>query len=122
MWVFNSRHDFGVETDPTEGEFFVNNDIDRSSALVRETVQNSLDARRSDTDPVEVRFTFHEGSLFLGPYLLRNYMVGLVEHLQACGLDLDAIGLDDPRAIPSGRAAPPFAPHPSRPSRPRAGA
>ena len=78
MWIFNSRHDFGVETDPTEGEFFVNNDIDRSSALVRETIQNSLDARRDDTEPVEVRFTFHEGALFLGPTLLRNYMVGLV--------------------------------------------
>ena len=23
MWVFNTRHDFGVETDPTQGEFFV---------------------------------------------------------------------------------------------------
>jgi hypothetical protein len=35
MWGFNERHDFGVETDPTEGEFFVNNDIDRSSVLIR---------------------------------------------------------------------------------------
>ena len=99
MWVFNSRHDFGVETDPTEGEFFVNNDVDRSSALVRETIQNSLDARRDDAEAVEVRFTFHEGALFLGPALLRNYMVGLVEHLKACGLDLDGIGLDDPRFL-----------------------
>ena len=32
MWVFNTRHDFGVETDPTQGEFFVNNDIDRTAA------------------------------------------------------------------------------------------
>ena len=27
----NTRHDFGVETDPTQGEFFVNNDVYRSS-------------------------------------------------------------------------------------------
>lgn len=99
MWIFNTRHDFGVETDPTEGEFFVNNDIDRSSALIRETVQNSLDARRSDAEPVEVRFTLHEGGLFLRPGLFHHYLDGLLEHLQACGMDLDAIGLDDPRFL-----------------------
>ena len=78
MWVFNRRHEFGVETDPTQGEFFVNNDIDRSSALIRETIQNSLDARREDAAPVEVRFTFHEGVLFLGPTLLREYLAGQI--------------------------------------------
>jgi hypothetical protein len=46
MWIFNTRHDFGVETDPTQGEFFVNNEIDRSSALVREAIQNPPDALR----------------------------------------------------------------------------
>ena len=40
---------------------------------MRETAQNSLDARRSDTEPAKVRFAFHEGPLFLGPSLLRNY-------------------------------------------------
>jgi hypothetical protein len=99
MWVFNSRHDFGVETDPTEGEFFVNNEIDRSSALVRETIQNSLDARREDVDTVEVRFAFHEGGLFLGQTLMRSYIDGLVPHLRACGLDLDNIDLNDPRFL-----------------------
>ena len=99
MWVFNTRHDFGVETDPTQGEFFVNNEIDRSSALVRETIQNSLDARRDSTAPVEVRFSFHEGALFLGPTLLRDYLAGLVPHLRACGLDLDDIDLHEPRFL-----------------------
>lgn len=99
MWIFNTRHDFGVETDPTQGEFFVNNDIDRSSALIRETIQNSLDARRDDATPVEVRFSFHEGALFLGPTLLRDYLAGLVPHLRGCGLDLDGIDLNEPRFL-----------------------
>lgn len=99
MWVFNTRHDFGVETDPTQGEFFVNNEIDRSSALVRETIQNSLDARRDDASAVEVRFSFHEGALFLGQTLLRDYLAGLVPHLRACGLDLDGIDLNEPRFL-----------------------
>jgi hypothetical protein len=99
MWVFNTRHDFGVETDPTQGEFFVNNEIDRSSAIVRETIQNSLDARRDDASAVEVRFNFHEGSLFLGPTLVRDYLTGLIPHLSACGLDLDGIDLNEPRFL-----------------------
>lgn len=99
MWVFNTRHDFGVETDPTQGEFFVNNEIDRSSAIVRETIQNSLDARRDDAQPVKVRFSFHEGGLFLGPALVRNYLAGLIPHLSACGLDLDGIDLNEPRFL-----------------------
>lgn len=99
MWVFNTRHDFGVETDPTQGEFFVNNEIDRSSALVRETIQNSLDARRAPASPVEVRFSFHEGALFLGHTLLRDYLGDLVPHLRACGLDLDDIDLHEPRFL-----------------------
>jgi hypothetical protein len=99
MWVFNTRHNFGVETDPTQGEFFVNNEIDRSSAIVRETIQNSLDARRDDAPAVEVRFTFYEGALFLGADLVRGYLTGLVPHLSACGLDLDGIDLNEPRFL-----------------------
>jgi hypothetical protein len=99
MWVFNTRHDFGVETDPTQGEFFVNNDIDRSSALVRETIQNSLDARRDDASTVEVRFSFHEGALFLGPTLLNEYLSDLIPHLRACGLDLEGLDLHEPRFL-----------------------
>jgi hypothetical protein len=98
MWVFNTRHDFGVETDPTQGEFFVNNEIDRSSAIVRETIQNSLDARRDDAT-VEVRFSFHEGALFLGQTLLRDYLTDLIPHLSVCGLDLDGIDLNEPRFL-----------------------
>jgi hypothetical protein len=99
MWVFNERHDFGVETDPTQGEFFVNNEIDRNSSLIRETIQNSLDARRDDAPCVEVRFTFHDGALFLDAPTLRQYVDGLVPHLAACGVDVAAIGLDNPRFL-----------------------
>jgi len=99
MWVFNERHDFGVETDPTQSEFFVNNDIDRSSALVREAVQNSLDARRDDAARVEVCFRLHEGALFLPPDLLDPYTRDLVPHLTACGIVLDDVRLHEPRFL-----------------------
>jgi hypothetical protein len=99
MWIFNTRHDFGVETDPTQGEFFVNNEIDRSGALVREAIQNSLDARREGVDKVEVHFTIREGSLFLGATVMDEYLQGLTPHLAACGLDLKELDLDNPRFL-----------------------
>ena len=36
MWAFNSPPNYGVNTNPTQGELFVNDKIDRSDALVRE--------------------------------------------------------------------------------------
>jgi hypothetical protein len=99
MWVFNERHDFGVETDPTEGEFFVNNDIDRSSALVREAIQNSLDARREDVGKVEVRLHLHEGALFLDGARTQGYVEDLLPHLTACGLDVDSTIFNNPRFL-----------------------
>ena len=99
MWVFNERHDFGVETDPTEGEFFVNNDIDRSSALIREAIQNSLDARREDVGKVEVRLHLHDGALFLDRIRIQQYVESLLPHLNACGLSVDNSILDNPRIL-----------------------
>jgi hypothetical protein len=99
MWVFNERHDFGVETDPTEGEFFVNNDIDRNSALIREAIQNSLDARRDDAGTVEVRLRLHEGALFLDRERIRDYVASLLPHLTSCGLNIDVSIFDNPRIL-----------------------
>lgn len=99
MWVFNERHDFGVETDPTEGEFFVNNDVDRSSALIREAIQNSLDARREEIGTVEVRLRFHEGALFLDSVQIGRYVDELFPHLKACGLNVDTSLLNNPRFL-----------------------
>lgn len=101
MWVFNTPREYGVEIDPTEREFFVTSQVDRSSALIRETIQNSLDARRPDAGSVEVRFAFHEGSLLLGPGAMDAYLAGLMPHLQACSneLNLDEVDFGHPRFL-----------------------
>jgi hypothetical protein len=101
MWVFNTPREYGVEIDPTEREFFVTSQVDRSSALIRETVQNSLDARRPDAEAVEARFAFHEGGLLLGPDVMDRYLAGLMPHLRACSneLSLDEVDFDHPRFL-----------------------
>ena len=101
MWVFNTPRRYGVELDPTEREFFINNQTDRSSALIRETIQNSLDAQRDDAPQVVVKFTFNEAGLFLRPDIMDRYLEGLLPHLHALEteLNLDEVDFATPRFL-----------------------
>lgn len=62
QWKFRIPQDSEVNQDPIEGEFFTTQDVgDFADALVRESIQNSLDAKldKSDSDQiVTVRFYF----------------------------------------------------------------
>jgi hypothetical protein len=86
MWVFNPPPSYGVRQNPTQGEHFVNDRIDRNEALVREAIQNSLDARpNSPNGTATVKFTFRTTS---EPSRLKEYHIDLHPHLKACGVDL----------------------------------
>jgi hypothetical protein len=71
-----------VHVDPVHDEFFKTQDL--ADALVRESIQNSLDARipRSHK-PVRVRFRFAAGPHALHPDAVREYFGGLEAHLLA---------------------------------------
>jgi len=71
-----------VHVDPVHDEFFKTQDL--ADALVRESIQNSLDARipRSRA-PVRVRFRFAAGPHALHPDAVREYFGGLEPHLLA---------------------------------------
>ncbi len=60
MWKFFEHEPGRVIHDPIESAFF-SNDKDEETArhLIRESIQNSLDARRGQ-ETVRVRFTFGE--------------------------------------------------------------
>ena len=58
IWRFREMKRDEPGIDPVHGEFFTTEELeDLNGALVREAVQNSLDARAGE-DPVEVVFTF----------------------------------------------------------------
>lgn len=54
-WVFLPQREGEINSDPFSDEFFAGKSL--AASLVRESVQNSLDAQHG-TDPVRVRFTF----------------------------------------------------------------
>ena len=87
MWRFTKHEPSQPIRDPIEGEFFQEEDDARTARhLVRESIQNSLDARNGQ-DQVKVRFTFGE----LAEVPAFRLYAGLKSHLEA-----DGNGLQNP--------------------------
>jgi hypothetical protein len=59
MWQFRKLGEGEPERSPHEAEFFNVGDLDASAALIREAIQNSLDARLTETN----RYTFESLSI-----------------------------------------------------------
>ena len=74
-----------INIDPIEGEFFTTEALGSlNDALVREAIQNSLDAAAGD-EPVTVRFAFHQRPAYGGPpsQAPQRWLEGLAPHLRA---------------------------------------
>ncbi len=82
-WRFRRMHPGEMNVDPIEGEFFSTEALGSlADALVREAIQNSLDARRSGT-PARVRIAFSGASAALGGARRERYLDGLMPHVAA---------------------------------------
>lgn len=82
-WDFDRKSPNAPQTEPIQGELFVSEVLEApASALVRETIQNSLDARL-DEGRVRVRFTLQNETAMIG--FQSPWLKGLKEHLQAEG-------------------------------------
>jgi hypothetical protein len=85
-WKFRIPQESEVKIDPIEGEFFTTQEIgDFSDALVRESIQNSLDAKLPDSDAgqvVTVRYYF-SGNANANTVRLHNhpYFKGIYTHI-----------------------------------------
>ena len=92
-WRFRRMHQSEMNIDPIEAEFFSTEALGSlADALVREAIQNSLDARRPDQRLcLRIRFARPDESL-RGDHRDR-YLLGLDEHLRHShsGLSLDAL-------------------------------
>jgi hypothetical protein len=89
-WHFRSMEPAEMHVDPVHDEFFKAQDL--ADALVRESIQNSLDARASRSrSAVRVRFRFASGAHALHPDALRDYFDGLEPHLHAASKTMHTI-------------------------------
>jgi len=78
-WRFNKMGRADIRSNPVEGEFFTPEGL--AEALVRESIQNSLDAKSDST--VLVLFSFHGGQNGLAPANAQRYLQGLMPHVAA---------------------------------------
>jgi hypothetical protein len=85
QWRFREMQPGEINVDPIEGEFFTTEAIGSiTDALVREAVQNSLDAARGQ-EPVTVRFSFYSrpNPTFDTRIIRKRYIDGLALHLKS---------------------------------------
>lgn len=93
-WSFEERRPKGMLRDPFEAEFFTGEEdsedvYGRTDALVREAIQNSMDARDPGYDgPVRVRFCLSLPEDAVPPADATGLLDGLVPHLDALGNEL----------------------------------
>lgn len=93
MWVFNKLRPGDKLRNPIQGEFFATSTIDGpAQALVRECIQNSLDAKIGT--PVHVRIAVH-ASTPADPDKVTALFDGAWEHLAA-----DGNGISKPKPMP----------------------
>jgi hypothetical protein len=97
LWHFRAMDPGEVQVDPVHDEFFKAQDL--ADALVRESIQNSLDARRSRS-PVRVRFRFASGTHALHPDAVRQYFDGLEPHLHAVAKTIHSVLPRPDEAVP----------------------
>lgn len=77
-WRFGEMAPGDLNVDPIENEFFANESLEGiTAALVREAIQNSLDAAVEET--VRVRFVLGQADAAAG----RRYLADLVPHVEA---------------------------------------
>jgi hypothetical protein len=99
MWAFTEPPNYGVSTNPTQGEHFVNDRVDRNDTLVRESGQNTNDARRPGVPAVELRFTLLRGKDAPTGESISPYINDLIPHLQASEVDLETVDFSKPSLL-----------------------
>lgn len=93
-WQFNTMRPSDKAREPIQGEFFATDAISNpGEALVREGIQNSLDARCND-EKVMVRIRVSGVGSAVARSAVAPFLVGLDEHLRAPGNGLRDIPAD----------------------------
>lgn len=98
-WFFSPLPGDQVETEITQRDQFNNDDVDISETIVRETIQNSLDAAVDEDQTVHVTFRWLDKSNGLSSPYVKGLFEGQLKHAKKAGLDIDSVDFKNPRAL-----------------------
>lgn len=88
-----------MDRPPTQRDQFNNDDVELVDALVREALQNSLDARLGDS-PVKVRFSLHDPTDAEASGLVSHLdLPRLRHHLELCNMAPEGLDYEKPRIL-----------------------
>jgi len=97
-WHFVPQPQNLVETEVTQRDQFRNDEVDLSDTIVREAVQNSLDAATGNSQ-VKVRFRWINGSDELSSDFMNQLFDGHLGHARSAGIEMDEIDFASPSAL-----------------------
>ncbi|MFQ5642325.1 MAG: hypothetical protein ACE5FQ_01360 [Thiogranum sp.] len=98
-WFFSPQIPSQVETEVTQRDQFSNDEVQLSETIVRESIQNSLDAADNDQSQVSIVFRWVDKSHGLTSDFMRKIVDDQLVHARAAGLNIDGIAFDDPVAL-----------------------
>lgn len=98
-WYFPPQLPGQVETEVTQRDQFSNDEVDLSETIVRESIQNSLDAAIDDPSNIKVSFRWLDKTRGLEPDFFEQIFEGQLKHAKEAGLDLDNIDFKNPTAL-----------------------
>jgi len=98
-WYFPPQLPGQVETEVTQRDQFSNDQVDLSETIVRESIQNSLDAISENSSNVRVVFRWVDQSTGLDCKFLRTLFSGQIEHADAAGLNASALDFSSASAL-----------------------
>lgn len=97
-WHFIPQLPCYVETGVTQRDQFRNDEVDLYDTIVREAVQNSLDATLNGKQ-TKVSFRWVTSDDELDPAYMKNLFETQIEHAQSSGLELDEVDFTYPSAL-----------------------
>ena len=98
-WYFSAQLPGQVETEVTQRDQFSNDEVKIAETIVREAVQNSLDAAVDEPSRVRVTFRWLDETDGLDSTFLRSLFQEQLEHAEISGIDVASVDFDQPRAL-----------------------
>lgn len=98
-WHFSPQLADQVENEITQRDQFNNDEVDIADTIVRETIQNSLDAAVDDPMSVHVSFKWLDKETGISPKFMEDLFHGQLEHAQAADIDTKSIDFTNPEAL-----------------------
>ena len=93
-WFFTPQLSSQVETEVTQRDQFSNDEVQLSETIIRESIQNSLDAADTELGQLKVSFRWVSGVDGLDAGFVRSILDQQLDHARATNLDVDAVELD----------------------------